>query len=234
PDISKDSNVVALFEAFRDLEPDLALFDQNFAAIKERLVNIHGFKLTNEDVTSLEYVFKAFYTSSPSLGYNAVRPGTIRILPTYEELMVDTDEHGQHRSYLATEENFAILRQFEKDNLLVPLVGDFAGSTALRSVGQYLKEHNTNVAAFYTSNVEQYLFMTDDSWRNFYKNVSTLPLNSKSVFIRPLINIGGGEYSASPQFRPGFTWDTLLFPVANLVEAFNSGMVHTYHDVVQK
>src|SRR5262245_4600539 len=50
PDISKDSNVVALFEAFRDLEPDLALFDQNFAAIKERLVNIHGFKLTSEDV----------------------------------------------------------------------------------------------------------------------------------------------------------------------------------------
>src|SRR5262249_48703857 len=173
--------------AFRDTEADPKLFQDNLAAMKDRLLNVHGFKLTAEDETSLEYVFKAFYSSGPGLGYSAVRPGTIRILPTYEELMVDTDEQGQAGSYLATEQSLATLRQFERDNLLVPIVGDFGGPTAIRSVGEYLKEHNTHVTAFYTSNVEQYLFMSDEPWRNFYKNVSTLPLNSRSVFMRRLI-----------------------------------------------
>ena len=37
--------------------------------------------------------------------------------------MTATDGTGQNRSYLATEENFGILKQLEGNNLLVPLVG---------------------------------------------------------------------------------------------------------------
>src|SRR5215471_1370671 len=43
PDLAKDSNVVALFEAFRDTDADPKLFEQNLAAIKDRLLNVHGF-----------------------------------------------------------------------------------------------------------------------------------------------------------------------------------------------
>jgi hypothetical protein len=35
--------------------------------------------------------------------------------------------------------------------------GDFAGSTAVRRVGEYLKQRNSIVTAFYVSNVEYYL-----------------------------------------------------------------------------
>lgn len=146
--------------------------------------------------------------------------------------MMDTDEYGQYRSYLATEVNFLTLQQLENNNLIVPLVGNFAGPTAIRSVGEYLKEHNTTVSAFYTSNVEQYLFMNEVDWKNFYMNVSTLPLDSKSVFIRPLINTAGG-YAASPVFRVGFRWHTVLFPIADLLAAFNAGLIHSYYDIIQ-
>ena len=94
-------------------------------------------------------------------------------------------------------------------------------------------EHNTTVTAFYTSNVEQYLFMSADDWKSFYTNVSVLPLDSKSVFIRPLINNGNGGYTASPQFRIGFRWDTLLFSIRDLVSAFDTGMIQSYYDVIQ-
>ena len=47
--------------------------------------------------------------------------------------MTETDGHGEHRSYLATEENFRILSEMEKRNAIVPLTGDFAGPKALRS-----------------------------------------------------------------------------------------------------
>src|SRR5207247_9009397 len=146
-----------------------------------------------------------FYVGGPDLGYSNVafqpRSAGPRLLPTYEELMIDTDENGQQRSFIATEENFLTLQQFEKDNLIVPVVGNFAGSSALRSSGAYLREHNTLISAFYTSNVEQYLFMTSEDWRNFYTNVSTLPLHSNLKFIHPLIN-SATRYTAQPPFPP--------------------------------
>ncbi len=235
-DLGKNSSVVALFEAFRDVEPDPKIFEDNIAAITDQLTKVHTFKLTSEDEASLNYIMKAFFLGGTSLGYPGPaqlgRAGTPRILPTYEELMIDTDDDGRQQSYLATEENFQTLQQFERNNLLVPLVGDFAGTGAIRAVGEYLKNHNTTVSALYTSNVEQYLFMTED-WKAFYKNVSTLPLDSKSVFIRPLINTGPTGYSASPQFRQGFHWDTLLFPIRDLVTAFEGGKIETYYDVIQ-
>lgn len=228
-----NTDVVELFDFFQGVEPDPHLFADNFAAIKEQLIKNHGFELSTDDVNTLEYVYRAFYTSGPNLGYSAVRPGTVRILPTYEELMTDTDEVGQHRSYLATEENFATVRRLEANNLIVPLVGDFAGPTTIRSIGKYLKEHSSTVAAFYTSNVEQYLFMSDDGWKNFYSNVSTLPVSTNSVFIRPLINTGTGAYTSSPQFRAGFHWDTVLFPIGDLTGAFEANLIRTYYDVIE-
>jgi len=234
--LDRNSSVVALFDAFDQVEADSQLYDENLSAIKDRLIKQHGFKLTTEDESNLAYIFRAFYVGGPNLGYSNVsfppRSPAARILPTYEELMVDTDENGQQRSYLATEENFLTLQQIEKNNLIVPLVGNFAGPGALRSAGQYLKEHSTSVSAFYTSNVEQYLFMSAGDWKNFYTNVGTLPLDSSSVFIRPLINTGSG-YTASPQFRATFHWDTVLFPIADLVAAFNAGMVESYYDVIR-
>src|SRR5262245_3529232 len=43
-EINKDTGVVALFDAFRDIEADQKLFDQNLSAIKERLLTTHRFK----------------------------------------------------------------------------------------------------------------------------------------------------------------------------------------------
>jgi len=229
-DTGKATNIEALAEDFRDVPAEAALYDENLRAIKDQLIKKHGFALTGDDETSLASILTAFYIAGVRLTYAG--PRTINtIMPTYEQLMTDTDEKGIHRSYLATEETFLAVQQFEKNNLLVPIVGDFGGPSAIRSVGSYLKQHNATVSAFYTSNVEQYLFM-NESWKAFYTNVSTLPLDSKSVFIRPLINLGTGAYSASPLFRPGFWWDTKLFPIADLVEAFNAGMVRGYYDII--
>ena len=71
--------------------------------------------------------------------------------------MVADDGKGQNRSFLASEENFLVLKELHQKNLLVPVVGNFAGPKALRAVGRYLKEREAIVSAFYLSNVEQYL-----------------------------------------------------------------------------
>ena len=231
-DVDKDTNVTALFEAFRQTPAESGLYDENLRAIKEQLIEKHGFLLTPDDENSIMSILTAFYIAGVDLTYAGPRTATT-VMPSYEQLMTDTDNNGRHRSYLATEDNFLALQQFEKNNLLVPIVGDFGGPTAIRSVGAYLKEHNAIVTAFYTSNVEQYLFM-NDGWTKFYANVSALPLDSKSVFIRPLMNVGTGAYSASPVLQRGarFWWDTKLFSIADLVDAFNAGMIQRYYDIL--
>src|SRR5439155_13481543 len=110
-------------------------------------------------------------------------PGLVERFPAYSELMTETDGAGQHRSYLATEENFQILKSLEANNLVIPLVGDFVGPKAVRAVGRYLKEHGATVSAFYTSNVESYLHR-DGTWKDFCGNVAMLPLDTASTFIR--------------------------------------------------
>jgi hypothetical protein len=116
----------------------------------------------------------------------------------------------------------------EMKNLIVPLVGDFGGSKAIRTVAQYLKDHDAKVTAFYLSNVEQYLFQ-DNAWRRFYGNVATLPVDSGSQFIR---TINGGQVRG--QFRGGgMRFVTLLSPIDGVVEAFQTGQVHYYNDVIR-
>ena len=147
------------------------------------MVVTHGFPLSRQDLDGIEYVYRAFYSFGPRIRYSSSTASSGPYQPTYASLMTATDSKGQARGYLASEENFQILKDLERKNLVVPLVGDFGGAKAIRAVGRYLKERDATVAAFYLSNVEQYLRM-DGIWRDFCGNVASLPLDEASTFIR--------------------------------------------------
>ncbi len=101
---------------------------------------------------------------------------------------------GRHgpASYLATEQNFQVLKSLESKNLLVPVVGNFGGPKAIRAVGQFVSEHGSIVSAFYLSNVEMYLYQ-QNLWDAFCRNVATLPLDDASTFIRSSRGNGYGR-----------------------------------------
>jgi hypothetical protein len=82
-----------------------------------------------------------------------------------------------------SETSYQFVRDLQRKNLVVPVVGDFAGPRAIRAVGDFLKQHETSVSAFYLSNVEQYLTPVT-KFQSFYGNVATLPLSPSSTFIR--------------------------------------------------
>jgi hypothetical protein len=202
--LTKDSSVDVLFEEFNKVPGDLNLAETNLREIKARLVKERGFPLTPEDQGDLERVFLAFSSGAGNLTYDGPvrRAGMMTgtgVMPTFEELMRETDKEGKHRSFLATEENFRMIQELQKKNLLVPVVGNFAGPYAVKAVGEYLRDHNATVTAFYTSNVEQYLFL-QNMWKDFYANVSTLPVDDRSVIIRGLIRSSAGDYSSLRRF----------------------------------
>ena len=162
PGLDTDASVALLFQRFDSVAPDSTRYIANLRAVTDRLTRTHGFDLSAEDLAGIEYIYSAFFESGPELTYSFGRGNRSgygwRGMPTYEELMVQTDADGVARGYLASEENYRVLREMENANLIVPLVGDFAGDKAVRAVGDYLKQRGVKVSAFYTSNVEQYLF----------------------------------------------------------------------------
>jgi hypothetical protein len=226
------SNPGELFEAFRDVPADRDTFYANFGAIKTLLEDRHGFKLSPEDESSIQYVLRAFYVGGPNLTYvGPVNPrfGGQNRMPSYADLMMQSDGEGQNHSYISTEENFRTLKDLERRNLIVPLVGDFAGPKTIRAVGTYLKEHDAAVTAFYLSNVEQYLFQQNDDWSRFYENVAELPLDSTATFIRSVFNGYAYNFRTNGYLRSA----SLLSPIRDLLEAFNSGKIETYYDVIR-
>src|SRR5690606_20057091 len=109
---------------------------------------------------------------------------------TFHELMLAADDTGQLGSFLATDDAFRFVKRLHARNLVVPVVGDFGGATALRAVGQYLRQHDATVGTFYLSNVEQYL-RQQGTLGAFCANIASLPLDPRSTFIRSQ-STGGG------------------------------------------
>jgi hypothetical protein len=218
-----------LFASYDGVQPDPLLFKQNIQDVKNLLMKQHKFGLSDEDLSSIEYVYRVFTDAGPDLDYQVGGGfGGGGGSPTYSDLMTMTDGQGKNRSYLATEDNYRLMRDMEMKNLIVPLVGDFGGAKAIRTVGQYLKDHDAKVTAFYLSNVEQYLFQ-DNGWRRFYANVATLPIDDSSQFIR---TVNGGNVRG--QFRSfGMRFQTLLSPISDVVDEFQKGRVRYYNDVIQ-
>jgi hypothetical protein len=95
--------------------------------------------------------------------------------------MTARDVSGQRRSFLASEEAFAFVKDLHSKNRIVPVIGDFAGPKALRSIGDYVRAHRDVIQAFYASNVSVYLNSRQTA--AFCANLGTLPAASSASFI---------------------------------------------------
>ncbi len=106
-----------------------------------------------------------------------------RTYPTLESLL---DEDG---SFLSSDEAFRFVQALEREDRILPVVGDFAGPHALRAIGDELRKRKLAVNAFYVSNVEQYV-MQDGHWNEWIANVHALPHDERSIFIRCYLDQG--------------------------------------------
>ena len=188
--IGPESTVQQIFDAVATAPTNDDVYTQNLQAIKDHLVKKHGFPLSEADLDGIEWVYSNFYRFGTRINYGSSGRGGFGNGVTYADLMVATDEQGVPRSYLANDENFNVLKSLHTKNLIVPVVGNFAGPKAIRAVGAYLKQREATVTAFYLSNVEQYL-QQDGIWQDFCRNVARLPLDASSTFIR---SVRGGRY----------------------------------------
>jgi hypothetical protein len=212
-----------LFDACGSHSPSPSFFETNVRHILEYLKEQKGFNLTDQDEAGIRHVAQAFFKSGPELRYTFIGGyGDNRQWPSYAELMTESDGASRNWNFLATEDQFRLVQRFQKDNLIVPLVGDFAGAKTIRSVERYVRQHGSTIRTFYTSNVEQHLFRDKEKWKSFYDNLLLLPTDSTSVLIRYVLD--GREYG-----RPRATLTSRMW---SMTGAYRGGRIHDYYDVV--
>ena len=200
--LTEKASAEQLFRAYLPVSRDETLYLKNIKAVQNLLVQKHQFGLSLNDLQNIQYVFSVFANDGPYLDYSSGALGTAPNggMPNYSELMIATDARGEQRGFLASEANYRFVRDMEMKNLIVPVVGDFAGPKSIRAIGQYLKDHDATVTAFYLSNVEQYLY-SDGKLPAFFENAATLPMDASSTFIRTFGPNGGGSIGPGRGFQ---------------------------------
>ena len=206
--LTAQSSIADIFAAVNKAESTPTIYADNLKAIEDRLTNVHHFPLSPGDHEGIAWALSNYARVGPAISYNsslsnAVAPAIVGATTsgprfgnqfvTYESLMLSDDGHGRNRSFLATDEGFQFLKDLEERNKVIPVVGDFGGTKAIRAVAAYLKSINATVSAFYLSNVEQFL-VPGGTYVNFCRSVSMLPIDEASTFIR---SGRGGPYTAT-------------------------------------
>jgi hypothetical protein len=169
------SSVQAIFQSFSRIPAEASLAETRLNDILTRLKTGHRFTLSRVDENRIRAIYMTF-----------VREGVLNfsssfMSPGYAGLMVTSDRNGKNWSFLATRENFDRVRGMHQRNLIVPLVGDFGGTKALRMAGQYLRDHGAVLNVFYLSNVEDYISAV---WTQYVNNIASFPMDNSSVLVR--------------------------------------------------
>lgn len=188
-----------------------------------------GIALSPEDLQTIARFHDVFIDRGPELRLTTFGRPERFDYPTYRELLLQTDLDGRRTNFLARESDFQFVKAMEERNLIIPLVGDFAGAKTLAGVGRYLAERGARVSAFYTSNVEQYLF-GDDSFAQFARNVAALPHDDRSVIIRSYFPYGRPH----PHAVAGYLSIQLLQRVEAFLAAQRGGGYRGYGDLVTR
>jgi hypothetical protein len=223
--LDANSTVKALFGAYQSVEASSTVYEESLLGVIDCLANKHKFRLSDEDKASIAGMLTIFRAAGPD---NLTGQGDKKM--SYARLMDARDLEGVNHGYLASEKNFRVVQDLERRSVIVPVVGDFAGDTALVGIGRYVKEHNAVINVFYVSNVERYLFEQGDHGKHFYSNVAALPLDASSIFIRSVtVDISRRLGIAIP--NADADWRSFLAPINNNLENLANGQIRTYSDL---
>ena len=179
--------------------------------------------LTDADLATIHKFHQQFIDNGTALRFQtlgrAPRPG----YPTFRQLLLETDASGKQASFMADEEGYRWVKELERKNLVVPVVGDLAGPHAIRAIGDWLGQKGIGVTEYYTSNVEDYVWQ-DRKYAEFVADVRALPWAPSGVIIRSFFFDGRGGSPPGLHPRPGSYSAQLLQPIETFLKAADEAL----------
>jgi hypothetical protein len=229
PQPKRDASFEQVLAAVRTSPTSRKLFDKNLAGVKSLLTDTYKLKLSSDDLSKIEYIYRTFWEENLELRFSSIGRGNASMYPTLEEMLLETDRQGRKQNYLSSEELFQWLKKFQAENRLIPIVGDFAGPHALKTVGAFLKANGLKVSTFYTSNVEFYLFGRP-TWAMYVANLRSFPIADDSIFIRSYFPTYGRPH---PLNVPGHRSTSVVSSITRFLADYDARRLSDYWDVVK-
>jgi hypothetical protein len=220
-----------ILKFFANAPADRPAYEKNLASVRKTIQEDFQFPLSSEDRESLEYIYTSFRTLGFNIGFDsgAMRGGGAGRTPSLRELLAMKDLKGKQGSFLASREDYDFVRDMHRRNLIIPIVGDFAGNKALAAVGAYLHKRKLDVSVFYVSNVEIVLldWGSFEQFSSFAKNVKKLPTNDRSLLLRSTFS-----YYGHPARLPGYQFCSFLQKASIFLQDFDRHRYQNYQDLI--
>ncbi len=220
----------------RDINEIVALLDSSpptdrsrsraSEAVRSRLRSI-GLPLSASDQATIARFHGAFMSAGLSLRFTSAGRAPRPYYPTLRNLLLETDLDGNRASYLANEADFQYVKELQRRNLIIPVVGDLGGVTTLRAVGDVVRRRGMQVTTLYASNAEDYV-MRDGHFERYVQNVKSLPLASRGVVVRSWFG-GPGTH---PHSVPGYFSTQLVQTFEAFAAATADGALWSYRALV--
>ena len=200
-------------------------------ALRDRLTKVvasSGVPLSDADRATIDRFHRRFIQAGLSLQFNTTGRAPQYDYPTYRDLLLEVDRSGTRRSFMASEGDFQFVKDLQSRDRVIPIVGDLSGSTALGAVAKHIGAANLRVTAFYTSNVEFYLFR-NGAFPRFVANLGRLPRQPNSVIIRSVFPAG----SAGAAAVAGYNSASLTQPIQTLLDGYAKGRFRQYWELTR-
>lgn len=221
------ASIVDIVRYLDGVRPDPELF-AGYSRTAVALASESGIPLNVQDTANLQRVHRAFFQMGLEIRYSNRGRFGFGGYPTWRQLIFEADLEGTRLNYLASEDSYQFVRDLERRNMVVPVVGDLSGPHALRAIAADLTRRGLAVSALYTSNVEQYLFQQQGAFARFAENVAMLPLAGNAVVIRSYFR---GRH---PLNVPGYASTQLIGRLDDFLADFRAGSYRVYYDVVMR
>ncbi len=199
-------------------------------AIRARVddvIKTFGVSLSEGDRATIDRFHRTFIERGLGLRFESTGRPPRSYYPTYEELLLETDRSGRRWNYLASEREFQFVKSIQDRDLVIPLVGDLAGRTAMPAVARHLKERGLRLSVFYTSNVEYYL-ANAGAFGRFAANLALFPRTAKTLIVRSVFpNRFGGTPTA-----PGYYSASVVQRADDLLDGVATGRIRGYQDLI--
>lgn len=186
-------------------------------------IKTFGVPLSDADFETINRFHRRFVTAGLPLKFQTAGRAPQNYYPTYRDLLLETDRQGRRWNFLASEDDFEFVRSLERRDLVIPVVGDLAGPSALAEIARLMAARGDRLSAFYASNVEFYLF-ADGKFPRFVENLKRLPRTDRSLIIRSVFGGFG-------QSTPGYYSSSVVQSVDQLLKGYASGTFRSYPEL---
>ena len=192
-------------------------------------VRSYGFALSPGDLETVGRFHTEFIQFGLDLRFRSHGRAPQFYYPTLRELLLEVDREGEPAGYLSSHVRYERVRRLQLADRVLPVVGDLGGQVALPAVARHLHEAGLEVTAFYTSNVEFYLF-GNRVFDTFIGNLRALPMAENGVIIKSYFP--GGFRGTHPLQEPGYYSTQLVQSVRGLIDGWDSGRYTGYWSIV--